>query len=137
MSEHSDRSQSWDPLQPDWPLRVVLASPRGFCAGVVRAIEIVERALDLYGPPVYVRHEIVHNRHVVEALKAKGARFVEEVDQIPPGANTVFSAHGVSGRVEADADKRGLKVIDATCRCAHSWLEDLTACLRSERCKET
>ncbi len=115
MSEHSDRSQSSDLLQPDWPLRVVLASPRGFCAGVVRAIEIVERALELYGPPVYVRHEIVHNRHVVEALKAKGARFVEEVDQIPPGANTVFSAHGVSGRVEADANQRGLEVIDATC----------------------
>ena len=97
------------------PLKIILASPRGFCAGVVRAIEIVERALDLYGPPVYVRHEIVHNHYVVEALKAKGARFVEEVDQIPPGAITVFSAHGVAGGVEADADERGLVVIDATC----------------------
>ena len=96
-------------------LRVILAQPRGFCAGVVRAIEIVERALEIHGAPVYVRHEIVHNKHVVEALRAKGARFVEEVSDIPRGAVTVFSAHGVSRTVEDDAGERGLEVIDATC----------------------
>ena len=96
-------------------LRVLLARPRGFCAGVIRAVEIVERALELYGPPVYVRHEIVHNRHVVESLRARGARFVEEIDEIPPGATTVFSAHGVSSKVEDDARARGLRTIDATC----------------------
>lgn len=96
-------------------LRVVLAKPRGFCAGVERAIEIVERALDKYGAPVYVRHEIVHNKHVVEDLKKRGAIFVEEVDEIPEGAITIFSAHGVSKRVEGDASGRGLEVIDATC----------------------
>jgi 4-hydroxy-3-methylbut-2-enyl diphosphate reductase len=96
-------------------LRVLLARPRGFCAGVVRAIDIVERALDLYGPPVYVRHEIVHNRRVVETLRAKGAVFVEEVDDIPNGAVTVFSAHGISEAVEAEARRRQLPVIDATC----------------------
>ena len=97
------------------PLRVLLAQPRGFCAGVERAIEIVERALALHGAPVYVRHEIVHNRRVVDRLRAKGARFVEEVDQIPAGAVTVFSAHGVAEAVERDAAGRGLRVIDATC----------------------
>ncbi|NYZ16721.1 4-hydroxy-3-methylbut-2-enyl diphosphate reductase [Azospirillum sp. RWY-5-1] len=97
------------------PLRVVLAQPRGFCAGVERAIEIVERAITKYGPPVYVRHEIVHNRHVVEMLKQRGARFVEEVDEIPTGAVTVFSAHGVATLVERWADERSLHVIDATC----------------------
>ena len=96
-------------------MRVVLATPRGFCAGVERAIDIVERALERYGAPIYVRHEIVHNRRVVDSLTAKGARFVEEIDEIPEGAVTVFSAHGVSKRVESDADGRGLKVIDATC----------------------
>jgi 4-hydroxy-3-methylbut-2-enyl diphosphate reductase len=96
-------------------LRVVLAQPRGFCAGVERAIEIVERALERFGPPVYVRHEIVHNRHVVEALKAKGARFVDEVDEIPGGAVTVFSAHGVAEAVETAARRRRLRVIDAAC----------------------
>ena len=94
---------------------VILAQPRGFCAGVVRAIYFVERALQLYGEPVYVRHEIVHNRHVVEGLKAKGARFVEELDEVPDGAVTVFSAHGVARSVEADARARGLPVLDATC----------------------
>jgi 4-hydroxy-3-methylbut-2-en-1-yl diphosphate reductase len=79
-------------------MRVILAQPRGFCAGVVRAIEIVERALEKNGAPVYVRHEIVHNKYVVESLKAKGARFVENIDDVPPGALTVFSAHGVSIR---------------------------------------
>jgi 4-hydroxy-3-methylbut-2-enyl diphosphate reductase len=96
-------------------IRVVLAQPRGFCAGVERAIEIVERALEKYGPPIYVRHEIVHNRHVVERLRAKGARFVDEIDEIPPGAVTIFSAHGVASVIETRAEERGLPVIDATC----------------------
>ncbi len=96
-------------------MKVILAQPRGYCAGVVRAIEIVERALARYGPPIYVRHEIVHNRHVVESLKAKGAHFVEELDEVPTGAVTVFSAHGVSRKVEQDAERRGLAVLDATC----------------------
>jgi 4-hydroxy-3-methylbut-2-enyl diphosphate reductase len=97
------------------PLRVILAQPRGFCAGVVRAVDIVERALEIYGAPVYVRHEIVHNKHVVELLREKGARFVEKVSDIPKDAVTVFSAHGVSRKVEDAADGRGLQVIDATC----------------------
>jgi len=96
-------------------MRVVLAQPRGFCAGVVRAIDIVERALEKYGEPVYVRHEIVHNRHVVDALKNKGARFVEELDEVPDGAVTVFSAHGVPQTVVNTAKSRGLPVLDATC----------------------
>jgi 4-hydroxy-3-methylbut-2-enyl diphosphate reductase len=96
-------------------IRVVLAQPRGFCAGVERAIEIVERAIEKYGPPIYVRHEIVHNRHVVERLRAKGARFVDEIDEIPPGAVTIFSAHGVASAIETRAEERGLPVIDATC----------------------
>ena len=96
-------------------LQVILAQPRGFCAGVVRAVDIVERALEIYGAPVYVRHEIVHNKHVVDELRAKGARFVENVEDIPRGAVTVFSAHGVSRRVQDDAGERGLEVIDATC----------------------
>ena len=94
---------------------VWLASPRGFCAGVERAIEIVERALELHGPPVYVRHEIVHNKRVVETLRAKGAVFVEEVDDVPDGAVTIFSAHGVAESVENEAKRRNLPVIDATC----------------------
>ena len=96
-------------------LHVLLAQPRGFCAGVVRAVDIVERALQIHGPPVYVRHEIVHNRHVVESLREKGARFVEDIGDIPTGAITVFSAHGVSRKVEDDAGVRSLRVIDATC----------------------
>lgn len=96
-------------------MRVVLAQPRGFCAGVVRAIDIVERALEKYDAPVYVRHEIVHNRHVVDDLKAKGAHFVDEVSQIPADAVTIFSAHGVAKSVENEAAARGLPVIDATC----------------------
>jgi len=96
-------------------MRVVLAQPRGFCAGVVRAIDIVERALEKYGEPVYVRHEIVHNRHVVEALKNKGAVFVEELDEVPDGAVTVFSAHGVAQTVVREAQGRNLPVLDATC----------------------
>ena len=96
-------------------MKVLLAQPRGFCAGVVRAVEIVELALKKYGPPVYVRHEIVHNKRVVEDLRAKGAVFVDEVDDIPSGAITIFSAHGVSRVVVKDAADRGLEVIDATC----------------------
>ena len=96
-------------------MKVILAQPRGFCAGVVRAIEIVERALVKYGPPVYVRHEIVHNKHVVENLKAKGAVFVEELSEVPPNAVTVFSAHGVAKSVEQEAGTRGLPVLNATC----------------------
>ena len=95
--------------------RVILAQPRGFCAGVERAIEIVERALNKFGPPIYVRHEIVHNRHVVESLQKRGAVFVDELDEVPAGAMTVFSAHGVARRVEDLAQERGLPVIDATC----------------------
>lgn len=96
-------------------MHVILAQPRGFCAGVVRAIEIVERALERHGAPVYVRHEIVHNKAVVNGLRAKGAVFVEDLDEVPPQAVTVFSAHGVARTVEADADARALRVLDATC----------------------
>ena len=96
-------------------MQVILAQPRGFCAGVVRAIEIVERALRKYGPPVYVRHEIVHNRHVVESLKAKGALFVEELSEVPPDAVTIFSAHGVPQSIVDEAVGRGLPILDATC----------------------
>lgn len=96
-------------------MRVMLAQPRGFCAGVIRAIDIVEQALAKFGAPVYVRHEIVHNRHVVESLRAKGARFVENLTEVPTGAITIFSAHGVARAVELDAQARGLHVLDATC----------------------
>ena len=96
-------------------MNIILAKPRGFCAGVTRAIETVERAIAKFGAPVYVRHEIVHNKFVVESLRKKGAIFVDEVDQIPVGAITIFSAHGVSDRVEEDSLERGLDVIDATC----------------------
>ena len=94
---------------------IVLANPRGFCAGVDRAIEIVKRALDSLGAPIYVRHEVVHNRYVVDELKHRGAVFVEELDEVPDGATVIFSAHGVSQAVRAEADRRGLKVFDATC----------------------
>jgi 4-hydroxy-3-methylbut-2-enyl diphosphate reductase len=97
------------------PVEVLLANPRGFCAGVERAIEIVERALAQVGAPIYVRHEIVHNRFVVDDLRAKGAVVVEELDEVPAGATVIFSAHGVSKGVRADAERRGLKVFDATC----------------------
>ena len=97
------------------PLEVLIAAPRGFCAGVDRAIEIVERALERFGPPVYVRHEIVHNRYVVDNLKAKGAVFVEELDEVPDGVPVVFSAHGVPKSVPAEAEGRGLDYLDATC----------------------
>src|SRR5664279_6325118 len=103
-----------DPAKP--PLKVLLCSPRGFCAGVVRAIESVERALALYGAPVYVRHEIVHNRYVVDALRKKGAIFVEELDEVPDnGAPVILSAHGVPLAVTDEATRRNLFVLDATC----------------------
>jgi 4-hydroxy-3-methylbut-2-enyl diphosphate reductase len=96
-------------------MQIILAKPRGFCAGVTRAIDTVEKAIAKFGAPVYVRHEIVHNKFVVESLKKKGAIFVNQVDQIPIGAITIFSAHGVSDQVEEDAINRGLNIIDATC----------------------
>ncbi len=95
--------------------KIILLKPRGFCAGVVRAIDVVRIALDLYGSPIYVRKEIVHNRHVVEELRAAGAVFVEELEEVPEGARVIFSAHGVSPAVRAQAQARGLQVIDATC----------------------
>ncbi len=100
---------------PRLPLQLLIAAPRGFCAGVDRAIEIVERALEKYGAPVYVRHEIVHNRFVVESLKAKGAIFVEELDEVPTDAPVVFSAHGVPKSVPAEAERRNMLYVDATC----------------------
>ena len=96
-------------------MKVILASPRGFCAGVDRAIEIVERSLQLFGAPIYVRHEVVHNRYVVEDLRAKGAVFVDELDEVPDGATVIFSAHGVPRAVQQEAQRRGLRVFDATC----------------------
>ena len=96
-------------------MRVLLANPRGFCAGVDRAIDIVERAIDLFGAPIFVRHEVVHNRHVVDRLRERGAVFVEELRDVPAGATVIFSAHGVSHAVEHEARERGLKVFDATC----------------------
>ena len=94
---------------------MLLANPRGFCAGVDRAIEIVERALRMFGAPIYVRHEVVHNRHVVDRLRGMGAVFVEELEEVPPGATVIFSAHGVSTAVEREAAQRGLQIFDATC----------------------
>ncbi len=94
---------------------ILLANPRGFCAGVDRAIEIVERVLDLYGAPIYVRHEVVHNRFVVDSLKRRGAVFVDELDQVPEGATVIYSAHGVAQQVRQEAEVRGLRVFDATC----------------------
>jgi 4-hydroxy-3-methylbut-2-enyl diphosphate reductase len=96
-------------------VQILLAKPRGFCAGVDRAIEIVERALEQYGAPIYVRHEIVHNKFVVDDLKARGAVFVEDLNEVPPGSTVIFSAHGVSQAVRRDAESRGFRVFDATC----------------------
>ena len=104
-----------DPAPSRPSLRVLIAAPRGFCAGVDRAINIVERAIEKYGTPVYVRHEIVHNQYVVDSLKSKGAVFVEELDQVPDGVPVVFSAHGVPKSVPANAEARGLSYLDATC----------------------
>jgi 4-hydroxy-3-methylbut-2-enyl diphosphate reductase len=104
-----------DAVAPRPPLNLLIAAPRGFCAGVDRAIEIVEKALERYGSPVYVRHEIVHNKYVVEGLKAKGAVFVEELDEVPDDAPVVFSAHGVPKAVPAEAKRRKLLYVDATC----------------------
>src|SRR5437763_4062705 len=108
------------PLKPFAPnhgaaKKIFLLKPRGFCAGVVRAIDVVKIALDLYGPPVYVRKEIVHNRHVVDELRTAGAIFVEELEEVPVGARAIFSAHGVSPAVRSQAKQRQLQVIDATC----------------------
>jgi len=108
----------------------MLASPRGFCAGVERAIEIVERALELRGAPIYVRHEIVHNKYVVEDLRAKGAVFVEELAEVPAGATVIFSAHGVSKEVRSEAERRGLKVFDATCPLVTKVHVEVTKMLR-------
>jgi len=114
MTTRSVRTPS--PVPASAPLsEIVLAGPRGFCAGVERAIEIVEQALNVVGVPIYVRREIVHNRHVVEALREKGAVFVDELDEVPSGATVIFSAHGVSPAVRESATKRQLRVIDATC----------------------
>ena len=96
------------------PVQIKLANPRGFCAGVDRAIDIVNRALDVFGPPIYVRHEVVHNRFVVETLRERGAVFVEELHEVPDDVIVIFSAHGVSRAVQQDAEQRGLKVFDAT-----------------------
>jgi len=113
--------------------RVVLAEPRGFCAGVDRAIEIVERALARFGAPIYVRHEIVHNRHVVERLREKGAVFVEELDEVPAEAVVIFSAHGVAKRVVEDAATRGLRHIDATCPLVTKVHREADSMARRER----
>jgi 4-hydroxy-3-methylbut-2-enyl diphosphate reductase len=112
---------------------VFLANPRGFCAGVERAIAIVERALEAFGPPIYVRHEIVHNKFVVDDLRAKGAVFVEELDQVPAGATVIFSAHGVSKAVEREALARGLKVFDATCPLVTKVHVEVAKMLRAGR----
>jgi len=101
--------------QPSIPQEILLAEPRGFCAGVDRAIEIVERALQKFGRPIYVRHEIVHNTYVVNDLKNRGAIFIEELDEVPPGATLVFSAHGVSQAIQKEATRRGFRIFDATC----------------------
>ena len=104
-----------DAMKPECSREILLARPRGFCAGVVRAVEIVERALEIYGAPIYVKHAIVHNRHVVRRLENLGAVFVEDLDQVPRGANTIFSAHGVSPAVRDQAERLGLIIVDATC----------------------
>ena len=113
MEPTTDTQPTEDTKHTKPALTVVLAEPRGFCAGVERAIDVVERSLERFGAPIYVRHEIVHNKHVVDDLRAKGVIFVKEVDEIPVGAVAIFSAHGVAERVEEAAGERGLKAIDA------------------------
>lgn len=116
-------------------MKILLANPRGFCAGVDRAIDIVERALAIIGPPIYVRHEVVHNRFVVDDLRSRGAIFVEEVDEIPPGATAIFSAHGVSQTVRAQAKARQLQVFDATCPLVTKVHMEVARCSRrGEEC---
>ena len=112
---------------------IVLANPRGFCAGVDRAIDIVNRALEVFGRPVYVRHEVVHNRHVVDDLRDRGAIFVDELAEVPDDAIVIFSAHGVSRAVQDEADGRGLKVFDATCPLVTKVHVEVTAFSRSGR----
>jgi len=112
------------------PVEVLLANPRGFCAGVERAIAIVEQALALHGAPIYVRHEVVHNKTVVEDLRNKGAVFVEELSQVPAGSTVIFSAHGVSKAVRSQAERRGLKVFDATCPLVTKVHVEVTKMLR-------
>src|SRR6266545_5779737 len=112
-------------------MEILLAKPRGFCAGVERAIEIVERALEQFGAPIYVRHEIVHNKTVVDDLRAKGAVFVEGLSEVPPGNTVIFSAHGVSKQVRAEAERRGLKVFDATCPLVTKVHMEVARMLRS------
>jgi 4-hydroxy-3-methylbut-2-enyl diphosphate reductase len=114
-------------------MRIVLANPRGFCAGVDRAIEIVERALQMFGAPIYVRHEVVHNRHVVERLRDMGAVFVEELSEVPDDATVIFSAHGVSTAVETEARERGLSVFDATCPLVSKVHMEVTRFAREAR----
>ena len=117
------------------PVRIRLANPRGFCAGVDRAIEIVNRALDVFGPPIYVRHEVVHNRFVVDTLRERGAVFVEELDEVPDDVIVIFSAHGVSRAVQEEAEQRGLKVFDATCPLVTKvHLEVLRYAKRGQEC---
>ncbi len=114
-------------------MEIVLANPRGFCAGVDRAIEIVERALDIFGPPIYVRHEVVHNKYVVDDLADKGAVFVEELSEVPDGATVIFSAHGVSKAVRREADERGLEIFDATCPLVTKVHMEVTNYLKTGR----
>ena len=114
-------------------MRILLANPRGFCAGVDRAIEIVERALQLFGAPIYVRHEVVHNRNVVERLREIGAVFVQELDEVPDGGTVVFSAHGVPTAVEHEAVRRGLQVFDATCPLVSKVHMEVTRYAREAR----
>ncbi|WP_255762276.1 4-hydroxy-3-methylbut-2-enyl diphosphate reductase [Halomonas alkalisoli] len=117
------------------PMKIKLANPRGFCAGVDRAIEIVNRALDVFGPPIYVRHEVVHNRFVVDTLRERGAVFVEELHEVPDDVIVIFSAHGVSRAVQEDAERRGLKVFDATCPLVTKvHLEVLRYARRGQEC---
>ena len=121
--------------QQNHPIEIKLANPRGFCAGVDRAIDIVNRALDVFGPPIYVRHEVVHNRFVVETLRERGAVFVEELHEVPDDVIVIFSAHGVSRAVQQEAEQRGLKVFDATCPLVTKvHLEVLRYAKRGQEC---